>query len=98
MARKFATSVTVCLSRILQVTHRSEMTPTGPEQCRHLPPPGDSFGGVTPVLQGIPVAWLTAALFSAAVYPAGNGSSRLPLAAGMASLAGSGHGIVGSGA
>ena len=35
------------------------MISAGPEQRCHLPPPGDGFGRIAPMLQGIAVAWLT---------------------------------------
>jgi hypothetical protein len=39
----------------LQVAHRPKLFPTGPQQRRHLSPPGDGFGGVAPMLPRIPV-------------------------------------------
>jgi hypothetical protein len=50
------------------------MISAGPEQRCLLPPPGDGFGRIAPMLQGIAVAWLTTALFSPAVHSA----ARLP--------------------
>jgi hypothetical protein len=54
----------------LPVAHRPELVPTGPEQRRHLPPPGNGFGGVVPVLQGVAVARRRPAPVSPVMHPA----------------------------
>jgi hypothetical protein len=53
----------------LPVAHRPELVPTGPEQCRHLPPPGNRFGRTAPMFQSVLVAWLAANPINAAVEP-----------------------------
>jgi hypothetical protein len=54
---------------ILPVAHRPELVPTGPEQRRHLPPPGNGFGRTAPMFQSVLVAWLAADPINAAVEP-----------------------------
>jgi hypothetical protein len=53
----------------LPVAHRPELVPTGPEQRRHLPPPGNGFGRTAPMFQSVLVAWLAADPINAAVEP-----------------------------
>jgi hypothetical protein len=49
----------------LHVAHRPKLILAGPEQRRHLPPPGNGLGRVAPMFQGIVVA----RLFADAVSP-----------------------------
>src|SRR4051812_28279811 len=56
-----------CHQPELPVAHAAELIPAGAEQRRHLPPPGDGFDRIVPMLQGIAVAWLTADPISTAV-------------------------------
>src|SRR4051812_48494816 len=53
----------------LRVVHAAELIPAGPEQCRHLPPPGDRFCRVAPMFQSVLVAWRRTAAFSPTVKP-----------------------------
>jgi hypothetical protein len=54
----------------LPVAHRPELVPTGAQQHRHLPPPGNGLGGVVPVLQGVAVARRRPAPVSPVMHPA----------------------------
>ena len=53
----------------LQVAHAAELVPTGPEQRRHLSPPGDGLGRVAPVPEGVAIARRRTDAVSTAVKP-----------------------------
>ena len=53
----------------LQVLHAAELIPASAEQRRHLPPPGDGFGGIAAMPEGVAVTFGRSAAFSAAVKP-----------------------------
>ena len=53
----------------LYVPNAAKVLPAGPEQRRHLPPPGDGFGRTAPMFQSVLIAPGSAASVSPAMKP-----------------------------